>query len=139
MYTILNNIDWLNPMKNCSAETPTQTIIHAKQIILLTNMKREETEKWKAILTILHWNQLENLVKLLAVNKKFRCILQTHNWHKKREFKLASSYGLSNTEHNQNKYQQYIFKLEAETYLQQEYCIKFKYTTYTQLPRQLGL
>jgi len=36
-------------MKNCSAETPTQTIIHAKQIILPTSMKREETEKWKAI------------------------------------------------------------------------------------------
>ncbi len=36
-------------MKNFSAETPTQTIIHAKQIILPTNMKREETEKWKAI------------------------------------------------------------------------------------------
>ena len=36
-------------MKNCSAKMPTQTIKHAKQIILPTNMKREETEKCKAI------------------------------------------------------------------------------------------
>jgi hypothetical protein len=30
-------------MKNCSAETPTQTIIHAKQIILPTSMKSVDT------------------------------------------------------------------------------------------------